>query len=54
MECRAKRDGQVDGRYIFEGETFDAKRCPSWATPLKKASKPAEKTASDAESKGDA
>lgn len=41
MECLAKRDGQIDGRYIFEGETFDAKRCPSWASPVKKASKPA-------------
>jgi hypothetical protein len=54
MKCRAKRDGQIDGRYIFEDEIFEAKRCPSWATPVKKAAEPAEKAASDAESKGDA
>lgn len=54
MECRAERDGQIDGRYIFEGETFDAKRCPSWATPVKKASKSAPKGDADADGKGEA
>jgi hypothetical protein len=53
MECIAKRDGQIDGRYIFEGETFEAKRCPSWATPVKKAPKAPEKGAADAEGKGE-
>lgn len=54
MECMAKRDGQFNGRYIYEGETFEAKRCPTWAEPVKKASKPAAKEEKPAESKGDA
>jgi hypothetical protein len=53
MECVAKRDGQFDGRYIYEGETFEAKRCPTWADPVKKAPKAAAKTETSAESKGD-
>lgn len=34
--CRALRDGLVDGdRYIHEGETFEAEKCPSWAVAVK-------------------
>ena len=54
MECIAKRDGQIDGRYVFEGETFEAKRCPSWAVPVKKAKGAPEKEESSAEKKEDA
>lgn len=50
MECRAKCDGQFNGRYIYEGETFEAKRCPTWAEPVKKVSKPAAKAETSAES----
>jgi hypothetical protein len=34
--CMALRDGLVDGdRYIHEGETFEAEKCPSWAVIVK-------------------
>jgi hypothetical protein len=53
MECRAKRDGQIDGKYVFEDEIFEAKRCPSWAAPVKKATKAA-KDGENADGKGEA
>lgn len=34
--CRALRDGLVEGdRYIHEGDTFEAEKCPSWAEAVK-------------------
>lgn len=35
MKCRADKDGLIGKTdYIRAGEVFEAKRCPSWASPV--------------------
>jgi hypothetical protein len=47
MKCRALKDGLNNKTdYVRAGEVFEAKKCPSWATPVappKKDVKPEQK-----------
>jgi hypothetical protein len=42
MKCKANENGW-NGSFISEGQVFESKKCPSWATPVNapKAEKPA-------------
>lgn len=40
MQCVAQKDGLMGTTYIHAGETFEAEKCPGWATEVKPAAKP--------------
>ena len=34
MQCVAQKDGLMGTTYIHAGETFEAEKCPGWATAV--------------------
>lgn len=42
VKCRAKQDGLINkDKYVYEGEIFEAEKCPSWAEKVEEPKKPA-------------
>lgn len=45
MQCKALKDGLINKTdYVRAGDVFEAKKCPSWATPVASAKKAEAKT----------
>jgi hypothetical protein len=42
MKCKAKQDGLIGTTYHREGDVFEAKVCPHWATPVARVKKAAQ------------